>query len=191
MALTPQDVRDKTFTSTRFRLAYNEDEVDAFLDEVEAELIRLYAENEELRSKLAAAQATRVTQPEPAPVQAAPAPTTPSEPDDDVLSRTLLMAQKTADDMVAQSRDEAARLVAEAMERAVALERQASEQQQAVLERLTDERGKLEAQIEQLRAFEREYRTRLKAYLEMQLRELVGSTPATEPEAGPEAADQP
>src|ERR1041384_3662288 len=55
MPLTPEDVRNKQFTTVRLREVYDEDEVDAFLDEVEAELTRLLRENEDLRAKLAAA----------------------------------------------------------------------------------------------------------------------------------------
>src|SRR6185295_19207378 len=55
MPLTPEDVRNKKFTTVRLREGYDEDEVDAFLDEVEAELTRLLRENEDLRAKLAAA----------------------------------------------------------------------------------------------------------------------------------------
>ena len=40
MPLTPEDVRNKQFTTVRLREGYDEDEVDAFLDEVEAELTR-------------------------------------------------------------------------------------------------------------------------------------------------------
>src|SRR5437870_5155583 len=53
MPLTPADVRNKQFSTTRLRPGYDEEEVDAFLDEVEAELDRLLQENEDLRSKLA------------------------------------------------------------------------------------------------------------------------------------------
>ncbi len=53
MPLTPADVRNKQFSTTRLRPGYDEEEVDAFLDEVEAELDRLMQENEELRAKLA------------------------------------------------------------------------------------------------------------------------------------------
>src|SRR5947209_2230813 len=55
MPLTPEDVHNKQFTTVRLREGYDEEEVDAFLDEVEAELTRLLRENEELRAKLAAA----------------------------------------------------------------------------------------------------------------------------------------
>src|ERR1700749_4283895 len=53
MPLTPADVRNKQFSTTRLRPGYDEEEVDAFLDEVEAELDRLIQENEELRAKIA------------------------------------------------------------------------------------------------------------------------------------------
>ena len=44
MPLTPDDVRNKRFTPLRLREGYDMAEVDAFLDEVEAELIRLAEE---------------------------------------------------------------------------------------------------------------------------------------------------
>src|ERR1017187_7260891 len=53
MPLTPADVRNKQFSTTRLRPGYDEEEVDAFLDEVEVERDRLIQENEELRAKLA------------------------------------------------------------------------------------------------------------------------------------------
>src|ERR1700747_3918967 len=53
MPLTPEKLRNKQFSTTRLRPGYDEEEVDSFLDEVEAELDRLIQENEELRAKLA------------------------------------------------------------------------------------------------------------------------------------------
>src|ERR1700753_2321879 len=53
MPLTSADVRNKQFSTTRLQPRYDEEEVEAFLDEVEAELDRLIQENEELRAKLA------------------------------------------------------------------------------------------------------------------------------------------
>src|SRR5262249_46463981 len=67
MPLTPADVRNKQFSTTRLRPGYDEEEVDAFLDEVEAELDRLIQENEELRAKL-----SEVLRGGKAPVAAAP-----------------------------------------------------------------------------------------------------------------------
>src|ERR1700710_2600346 len=95
MPLTPEDVSNKRFTPVRLREGYDMGEVDQFLDEVEAELARLTKENDELRTKLSAAQTggssfqqehtaqTPAVQdrapepeptPEPAPVVATPAP---------------------------------------------------------------------------------------------------------------------
>jgi DivIVA domain-containing protein len=51
--LTPEDVRNKQFSTTRLRPGYDEEEVDDFLDQVEAGVDWLIQENEELRAKLA------------------------------------------------------------------------------------------------------------------------------------------
>ena len=75
MPLTPEDVSNKRFTPVRLREGYDMGEVDQFLDEVEAELARLTRENDELRTKLAAAQGAAPSAPAPEPVQQAPAPT--------------------------------------------------------------------------------------------------------------------
>src|SRR3954471_8131706 len=56
MPLTPEDVSNKRFTPVRLREGYDMGEVDQFLDEVEAELARLTKENDDLRTKLSAAQ---------------------------------------------------------------------------------------------------------------------------------------
>src|SRR5436853_4779579 len=61
MPLNPEEVVNKRFSPTKFRQGYDEEEVDEFLDEVVAELRRLNAENDELRSKLSACE-SRVSQ---------------------------------------------------------------------------------------------------------------------------------
>src|SRR6187200_3359875 len=95
MPLTPEDVANKQFTSTRLKPGYDETEVDEFLDEVEAELTRLYRENDELRSKVAAAG--RGT-PESAPVAAqAPAAVDPNPAlarENDELRQKLAATQR-------------------------------------------------------------------------------------------------
>ena len=55
MALTPEQVINKTFQPTKFREGYDQEEVDLFLDEVVAELRRLNTENEDLRQQLSEA----------------------------------------------------------------------------------------------------------------------------------------
>ena len=55
MPLTAEDVQNVLFQTSKKRNAgYDEDEVDAFLDQVAAELGRLNGENESLRAQLAA-----------------------------------------------------------------------------------------------------------------------------------------
>jgi DivIVA domain-containing protein len=55
MALTPNDVLNKQFETTKFRDGYDQDQVDDFLDEVLAEFQRLIAENDQLKSQLGSA----------------------------------------------------------------------------------------------------------------------------------------
>src|SRR3954451_4389061 len=67
MALTPEDVSNKRFTTVRLREGYDMTEVDQFLDEVEAELRRLHGENEDLHAKLRAAGIQPASHTAPAP----------------------------------------------------------------------------------------------------------------------------
>src|SRR5258706_2612361 len=130
MPLTPADVRNKQFSTTRLRPGYDEEEVDAFLDEVEAELDRLIQENEELRAKLAEvlrggksavpALSSPLSDPKPdmmAPERMEPERRQPEpvmmggmphiEDNMDTAARVLSLAQQTADQAIADARREA------------------------------------------------------------------------------------
>lgn len=221
MPLTPEDVRNKLFTTVRLREGYEQAEVDEFLDEVEAELIRLLKENDDLRQKLieagssgapavaAAKPAARPEpepkpEPKPEPVAVAPAPAPPppqqiivrtAEDVGDAAAKVLSMAQRTADQVIDEARteaeqtrteakDEAERLTSDARskadkidretrERTAALEQQLEQQRQAALGKLEAERARLANEVEGLKAFEREYRGRLRSFLEGQLTQLT------------------
>ena len=182
MPLGPLDVNAKEFKITR--KGYHVDEVDAFLDEVEAELVRLLADNAALRAE----PVPSLPQPVVAPVaevrpvaEVAPLPTAGilAGETEGVALRTLLLAQQTADAAVAQARAEADQIVAQARRTLTEADAEVATKVAAVLGDLEERRSQLEAQIEDLRAFEREYRIRLKAYLEGQLRDL-GGTGATD-----------
>ena len=237
MPLTPADVRNKQFSTTRLRPGYDEEEVDAFLDEVEAELDRLIQENEELRSKVAevlrgggkSAMALGsplsdsrpdamvpeppmeqpMRRPEPMPYER------PYQAEDnmDTAARVLSLAQQTADQAIADARREAdetlgrarreadevltkarrqaEQITGDARARAESLERDAQERHRQAMGSLVTQREELERRVDDLRAFEREYRSRLKAYLEGQLRDLEagvtdsGTFPAMPPTAPP------
>src|SRR5256885_8372346 len=217
MPLTPADVRNKQFSTTRLRPGYDEEEVDAFLDEVEGELDRLIQENEELRAKLAEClrggksavpalssplqdskqemMAPERLEPErrqPEPVMMGGMPHI--EDNMDTAARVLSLAQQTADQAIADARREAdetlgrarreadevltkarrqaEQITGDARARAESLERDAQERHRQAMGSLVQTREELERRVDDLRAFEREYRSRFKAYLEGLLRDL-------------------
>jgi cell division septum initiation protein DivIVA len=96
----------------------------------------------------------------------------------------LALAQKLHDEYVRNGEQTRDRIVGEAREHAHPLMREAEEKQRQTLGSLEQERSLLERKIDELRAFEREYRSRLKSYLEGQLRELEAKA-AVVPNRGP------
>jgi DivIVA domain-containing protein len=168
MALTPEDVRAKQFSTVKRRQeGYDPDEVDQFLDQVEAEISAMTRENADLKGRLAAAEAAaRAATASPvaaAPVAPVPvaAVAPPAPPVGESAARMLELAQKTGDEHIANAKAAAEKLVVDARERAAALTRD-SEAQRVTLER----------RVEDLRAFEKEYRTRLRQQLDGLLKEL-------------------
>jgi DivIVA domain-containing protein len=218
MPLTPADVHNVAFKKPPIgKRGYDEEEVDAFLDEVERELARLIEENNELRAqverggrggpggpgadprlaaelnevkaqldraqrdKAAAEQAARAMQAELEQLRAQGGAA--SGDGEQQALRVLMMAQRTADDHVSDARREADKLLSEARTKAEevtrearakadALERDARQRHQEAMGGLDAKRTALQKHIEELKQFEREYRTRLRAYLESQLRDL-------------------
>lgn len=227
MPLTPADVHNVVFKKPPIgKRGYDEDDVDAFLDEVERELARLIEENNDLK-----AQVERSRSGAPAPAGGAPAANdgevrrlasenselkaqverlrqekqqvqqavaqnqVPGPPvpaglqanaetsGEQQALRVLMLAQRTADDHVADARREADQVLADARtkaeevtrqarSKAEALEQDARERHQEAMGGLEAKRAELQTHIEKLKSFEREYRVRLKAYLESQLRDL-------------------
>ena len=261
MRLTPADVHNVAFKKPSIgKRGYDEDEVDAFLDLVEAELARLIEENNELSARVGAgsngqaSQAAAVAQAadgqsidappadgQPVEVQSqAPVSvekTTTATPDQAVpvadagpaahhvqAARLLGLAQETAerltgdaaaeaeatrsaaqaesDRLLAQAQAEADKLLtdahsrseamvaeattkAEALDRdsrvrADALDREAQEKYSQTLDKLITDRSTLERKIDDLRVYEREYRSRLKTWISEQLHQLEdGGAPKT------------
>ncbi|HEU5222967.1 MAG TPA: DivIVA domain-containing protein [Candidatus Lumbricidophila sp.] len=178
MALTPEDVVNKRFAATKFREGYDQDEVDDFLDEVVVELRRLNKENENLNQSIAEGGA--VAAPVAAAVVEAPA-AGPAVVDDasvtDESTNLLTLARRLHDEHVREGAERRDQLVSDAQAEA---DRILSEAEQAHRERmvvLQSESAALEAKVEELRVFEREYRSKLKGFIEGQLRDLVASGP--------------
>ncbi|NMO03314.1 DivIVA domain-containing protein [Gordonia sp. TBRC 11910] len=146
MRLTPADVHNVAFSKPPIgKRGYNEDEVDQFLDFVEAELARLIEENTDLKARVdelegdlanarsgapAAAPAPEertqvfsaapVAAPAPAEPQFAAGPPQPPSGDDANVraARVLALAQDTADRVTSNARTEADTLLADARTRA-------------------------------------------------------------------------
>ncbi|MGH3867886.1 MAG: DivIVA-like cell division protein Wag31 [Pseudonocardiaceae bacterium] len=235
MPLTPADVHNVAFSKPPIgKRGYNEDEVDAFLDLVEAELARLIEENNDLRNQVeqfdqqlraAPVDTGRNLRPlePPRPVMAPVPPPmmqhTASGGDHHVQAAKVLgLAQEMADRLTGEAKAEADGMLGEARtkseqllsdarakadgmvneargraetmlndartraetldrqsrEKAALLERDAVRKHTEILGSISQEKSILEKKIDELRTFEREYRTRLKTYLESQLRELDG-----------------
>jgi DivIVA domain-containing protein len=262
MPLTPADVHNVAFSKPPIgKRGYNEDEVDAFLDLVEAELARLIEENEDLREQVGQleqrldnaqadledarqqrAQAPMAAPQGPPPTQQIrpvepPQPPRQPEPQQRPMAamgggdaemgggdhhvqaaKVLGLAQEMADRLTAEAKNEADSMLADARSkseqllseartksdglvndararaetmlndartRAETLERQsrdkasslvseAERKQTEIIGTITRDKSVLEKKIDELRTFEREYRTRLKTYLESQLRDLEG-----------------
>lgn len=283
MRLTPADVHNVAFKKPSIgKRGYDEDEVDAFLDLVEAELARLIEENNELTQRLAAAASAGAPvdhdsapgrpvdsppqdedQPRSTPtvsVEKSTAPVAAAGPADHHLhaARLLGLAQETADrltgdaareaeetkanakaesdQLLTEARNESERLLsearnesdrvraeahaesekvrgdakneseklltdaknqsammvddatsrAEALERdsrirAEAMDREAQGKYSQAMGSLTEQRTSLEKKIDDLRVYEREYRSRLKIWITDQLSQLndgAGNAPA-------------
>ena len=121
MPLTPADVHNVAFKKPPIgKRGYDEDEVDAFLDLVEAELARLIEENNDLKAQVEDMQRSGPPgpmRPVPAPEQMAPPPPPVVQSRIDENSqvvKVLAMAQETAEKYVADAKTEADRMVGEA-----------------------------------------------------------------------------
>lgn len=200
MALTPEDVVNKRFQPTKFREGYDQDEVDDFLDEIVVELRRLNQENEELRRQAGGvAPATSEPTSVPGPVaagtgdgpgseasEAAPEPEVqdsavdpaavpapaPGVSSAESAAGVLAMAERLHDEYVNAGVEQRDKIIAEAQNEATALVSDAEEKSRLTLGALEEQRSVLEQKVEQLREFERDYRSRLKAYIEGQLQDL-------------------
>ncbi|QDZ13684.1 DivIVA domain-containing protein [Humibacter ginsenosidimutans] len=188
MALTPEDVVNKRFQPTKFREGYDQDEVDDFLDEVVVELRRLGQENDELKQRLVSSEARiselqrnasveqtqAIAAPAPAPVVApvVAAPVVSAVDDTESTNNLLQLARRLHEEHVREGVEKRDALIAEGHATAARVVAEAEAKQRAQISALETERSAIEHQIEDLRNFERDYRAKLKSYIEGQLRDL-------------------
>ncbi len=173
MALTPEDVVSKRFTTTKFRDGYDQDEVDDFLDEVVEEMRRLTKENEELRSGGATPAPVAEYQPPKIEMPRADNDESPEESSHNLLALARKLHEQHVSEGVAK-RDE---LVQEGQETANRLVREAETQVRQELARLETDKTTIETEIRELKEFETRYRRELREYIEGQLSTLDVKAP--------------
>lgn len=174
MDLTPREIQEKQFHDA-FR-GYSHEEVDMFLDEVALSFERVYRENQEfhhrfkeMEEQLHQASAT-----------------------DEMLKKTLLTAQKTAEEAIDEAKQKAQGMVAGAERKAQELVANAERRSQEIVGGAVQKQRELEVGLEGLKKFESEYRARLQAFIESQLRVLDEGPVAPkmpEPEPEPEVSE--
>ena len=188
MALTPDDVVTKQFQHVRFKDGFDPDEVDDFLDEIVIEWRKALEENAELKAKLAAYESGSTPAAAAEPVAAAPAPApaaeAPAEPaptgSATATAGIIELAQRLHDEHVAEGEAKRNQLISEAEAEVARIRSEAEAKQREESARLERERNTLEGRITELREFERDYRGKLRALIEGQLRDLDQKASSTE-----------
>ena len=199
MSVTSKEINEKQFHDA-WR-GYNQEEVDDFLDKIAETLDQLERENAALQERLRELDQT---------VEA-------SRSTEEMLKKTLVTAQKAAEEAIATAKQKAERLVSEAEERAQRAREelkervataeeevrtrtaQAEEEARTRAARLEREhearRQEMQASVDRLQGFETEIKGRLRAFLEQQMNALEalderGEAGASEGGAGGEAEVQ-
>jgi cell division initiation protein len=174
MEITAREIHEKQFHDA-WR-GYSQEEVDDFLDRVAESVDRLFRENVALHQRVKELDQTVAS----------------GRETEDMLKKTLVTAQKAAEEAIAAARTKADQLITEAEQRVTKANEEAKVRMSSLeedLRRKTLEADRqhathkrdLDTQIERLRAFETELKQRLKTFLEQQLRAL--DTIATEARA--------
>lgn len=143
MKLTPLDIHHKEFGHSL--RGYNEEQVDAFLDEVADEFERLFKENIDLSEKLEAA-AARVNE---------------FEMQRHTINNTLMAAQRSADEIVAKAQSDGDAVVRDA-------ELKAKE----IIHNALSKKQQVAAELVRIKQAEEEFRARYKTLLESNLRQV-------------------
>jgi DivIVA domain-containing protein len=200
------DFLDEVVVELR-RLNQENEELRQRLVAGESRLAELQRAAQQQQAAPAPAAAPSYTAPEPSytapePAYAAPAPAPVAEPqpafaptgfdsnamDPGNTNNLLQLARRLHEEHVREGMEKRDALIAEGHSTAARIVSEAEQGARGQLEGLQRERQELESRVEELRTFEREYRSKLRGYIEGQLRELEAAPALT---AGPSAPSQP
>ncbi len=172
MAITPADIEQQTFSPSKH--GYDTEEVDAFLEQIAVEIDAMLQKIADLKgrlnsteSQLSAAQAqvaslqdASVAAPAPAPAVTAPAePVSSLGASERQISQVLIVAQQSADKLLAEARETAEQVRNDADQKAREVIRQALAEKQNEL----DEIDRLKASREEFRG---EYKKMLQHFMD-------------------------
>ena len=180
MDISARDVHEKQFHDA-WR-GYNQEEVDDFLDRVAEALDRIQRENEQLHERIRELDQHVAA----------------SREAEEMLKKTLVTAQRAAEEAIAKAKAKAAELISDAEERVRTSEAEAQERirtadaesrrkTQESERDVTERTRRLDERIQHLKGFEVEARRRLRAFFEQQLATLDALSESEEPSAPPPA----
>lgn len=200
MALTPEDIFNKRFSSTRIREGYDQDEVDDFLDEVLADYRSALELIEDLKQRLVAkdsriaelqrqaAAVTTTTQnsadqgaesrgTDTANEALSPYPTAKASSDllkPDEQGNLLQLARKLHEEHVQEGIQKRDSLIAEGHAAAARIVQDAEAPLKSRIAKLEDEASVARQRILELQDFEKQYRRKLRELITNQLNQLDG-----------------
>ncbi len=144
MKLTPLDIHHKEFRHSL--RGYSEEEVDAFLDEVADEFERLFKENIDLSERLDNAN-IQVKQ---------------FQEQEQTIRNTMISAQRSAEDIVNKSREEATTLLRDAEVKA-----------KEIIHNALSQKQKVQNELVRIKQAEEDFRSKFKSHLEGHLQRVA------------------
>jgi len=189
--ITPEAIVHKDFEASKgLKGGYDMDEVDEYLDALANSTGELMAENQKLRNQLNQVEGrvaelargdaaglsaeTEALRTENATLrqQLQEAQSRPAGSDAENATEIIVLAQKLHDDYVRTGQETADKAINDAKNEAHRIVTEAEDTSTRTLTKLEQDRALLERKIDELRLYERDYRARLRAYLNSLLEDL-------------------
>jgi DivIVA domain-containing protein len=181
MDLSAREIHEKQFHDA-WR-GYNQSEVDDFLDRAAEALDRIQRENQDLKDRIAELDQAMAA----------------SHDTEEMLKKTLVTAQRAAEEAIANAKTKAEEMINEAethvkrsdtesRERLARAEAESRRKVEDAEREAAERRRALDDRIGKLTSFERDARQRLKAFYEQQLRALDALSDLEPPRFGPPSA---